>query len=114
VANECVVNADYASVPVGVGIRVIFLRKNHDVRMCTRIQRVLFSPHVVGRIVDAENFMLVYLILDEGNGCSLRLSEYNLVGVMFHIEDLTESVVFEVGDEILKRSNKLLVDSYEN
>jgi hypothetical protein len=32
---------------------------------------------------------------------------------MFYVEDLTESVVFEVGDEILKWSNKLPVDSYE-
>jgi hypothetical protein len=70
--------------------------------MCPWIQRVLFSPHVIGCIVDSEYLMLVYLILDEGNGCSLCLSEHNIVGVVFHIEDLAENIVFEIGNEILK------------
>ena len=46
--------------------------------------------------------MLVNLVLDKGNRRSLCLSEGNLIRVMFHIEDLAESVVLEVGYEVLK------------
>ena len=61
------VYTDDASVPVRVGTRVILLQKDHDVGMCTRIERILLSLHVIGRVVDAQHFMLINPVLDKGN-----------------------------------------------
>ena len=46
------VDADNTGIPVWVGSQVVFLRKDHDVCMSTGIERVLFSPHIVGCVVD--------------------------------------------------------------
>jgi len=51
-ANKGVIYADNAGIPVGVGIHIVFLQKDDDVCVCVGIERVLFSPHVVGCVVD--------------------------------------------------------------
>ena len=112
-ANKGVVYGDNASVPVGVSVRVILLRKDHDICMRTGIEGVLFSPHVVGCVVYTQYLVLIYPVLDKGNRCPLCLGEVDLVGVMFYTENLAKGVVFEVWNEILTEYSKRPLDDVQ-
>ena len=96
-ANEGMVDADYTSVPVGMGTWVVLLQKDHNICMHTRIERVLLSLQVLGCIVDTQDFVLVNLILDKSNQCLLCLNEHDLIGVIFQVKNFAEGVVLEVG-----------------
>ena len=66
-----------------------------------RVERILFSSHVVGSVIDLHDFVLINLVLDESNGCAFGFSEGDLVEIVFLVENLTEGEVFEAWNEIL-------------
>ena len=57
-----------ATVPVGMGVFIIFRGENHEVGILSvRIEGVLISAKVVSGIIDTENLMLVESILLDDN-----------------------------------------------
>ena len=69
--------------------------------MHTRVQRILLSSRVIGSVIYPHNFVLINLVLDESNGCTFGFSKGDLVEIIFLVENLTKSEVFEAWDEIL-------------
>ena len=100
-SNKGVVNANYAGIPVGVCVWLLFLRKNHNICMGTGVEGILLSSHVVGSVIDPHNFVLIDLVLDESNSCTFGFGKRDLVEIIFLVENLTKSEVFEARDEIL-------------
>jgi len=51
--------------------------------MCMGVEGILLSSHVVGSVIDMHDFVLINLILNEGDGCTLGFRERNLIEVVF-------------------------------
>jgi hypothetical protein len=60
VNNIDVIDAEYSSVAETMRVRVIIFRKQHDVAIrSVRIDDVLRTANVIGRVVDSEQVVLV-------------------------------------------------------
>lgn len=61
-------NPKNATVPVGMGVFIIFRGENHEVGVSIAgVEGVLISAKVVSGIIDTENFMSVESILLDNN-----------------------------------------------
>lgn len=64
-AKLSVINAHNSSVPIGVYVVfVAFIGEEHDVAMRPRIERVLGTAHVVGCVIDTQDFVSIHSIVD--------------------------------------------------
>ena len=69
--------------------------------MRTRVEGILLSSHVIGSVINPHDFMLIDLVLDESNGRAFGFGKRDLVEIVFLVENLTKSKVFEARNEIL-------------
>jgi hypothetical protein len=69
--------------------------------MCARVHRVLSTSHIVCSVVDSKNLVLVYTIVNEGDGASFVVCELVVFSIEFLANDLSEKVIFKPGKKIL-------------
>ena len=57
----CMKDADYSCIPVRIPVLIVlvFTRNEHDVGMGVYIDGILVAPHVICRIVDTQDSMLI-------------------------------------------------------
>ena len=65
------------------------------------VEGILLSSHVIGSVIDPHNFVLINFVLEESNGCTFSIGKRDLIKIIFLVENLTESEVFEAWNEIL-------------
>lgn len=100
VANDNMIQPDDAGIPVGVSIRIFIMWKHHDICMHARVQWVLFSPHIIGCVIDPKDFMLVEAIVDEFQGSVLFISEQGVIVLVVTLKNSAEQVI----SQLIKKS----------
>lgn len=85
VSYICMKDADYSCIPVRVPVLIIWILtwKKHDVRMGLYVDRILVTLHVVCRVIDAQNLMLIYWSLDYDYMVSFHHCEFLFIAVIF-------------------------------
>ena len=69
--------------------------------MHMQVERILLSSHIIGSVIDAHDLVLVNLVLDKRNSCSLGFSKGHLVKIVFLVQNLAKCEIFESRKEIL-------------
>ena len=96
-------NADDSTIPVWMWFRgiLIFMRENHKICVCSGIEGILRSPHIVCCIIDPNNFMLVQAILDKCYSASISLRERMLISIVSYSKQSGKDVILKAREEIL-------------
>lgn len=97
-------DANDAGIPVWVTflfVLFVLVGQNHNVGMCAGVHRVLGTSHIVRSIVDTENFVPVYAIVDKRDATSFFIREIVVFSLEFLTKDLSEKVVFKTGKKVL-------------
>jgi len=105
-SNIGMVDSKNMSVPVRIWIVIlsfIFGRQDHYISVTcnTGMHRVLFTPHVVRRVIDTKDFVLEDCIALNDDCTTIRWGKVQFIAIVFVAEELRQKVVFEAGKEIL-------------
>jgi hypothetical protein len=104
VSNICMEDTEDTGVPIWVTflwILFIFMGQNHYIGMCARVYRVLSTSHIICSIVESNDFVPVYTIVDKRYATSFVVCEIVIFSLEFLTEDLGEKVVFKSSKKIL-------------
>ena len=62
------IDANYSGIPIWMAtVVVIIVCKNHYICMGMRVEGVLFTPHVIRRVIHSEDLVLINLVLRESD-----------------------------------------------
>src|SRR6266568_3102027 len=99
--NRCVEDFKNVSIPVWVSIFSIFTGKQHNVRLCLRVDSILCPSIVISSIVDPDNAMAVHVIIGNNHICLLFISELIFITIILEIEQMGKQMIEEPRDKIL-------------
>ena len=103
-SNICMEDTDDAGIPIRMMfllVLFILVGQNHNVSMCARVHRVLSASHIVCSVIDSKDLVLVYTIVNEGDGASFVVCELVVFSIEFLAKDLSEEVIFEPRKKVL-------------
>ena len=84
VLNIGMKNPEDATIPVGVGVVIIFGGKNHEIGISSaRVQGILVFTKIVSCIFDAQNFMSINCVLLDNYCVPFLNCERKFITVVF-------------------------------
>ena len=90
------------AIPIRMCICIVILVGNaHEFSMCTRIQRVLSSPSIVGSIIYLYDLVFVNPIVDKGYVVLFRITKFLFVSVVWDFKKTCKYVIFKSRQKIL-------------
>jgi len=87
VADNNVKQPNDSGIPVGVSVRIIIMRQHHDICVGAGVQRVLFSSHVIGCVIDPKDFVSVDAIIDKFQSGMIFIGEWGVIALVVMLKD---------------------------
>lgn len=96
----CMKHAQDMGIPVWVCI-VIFMSENHDICMGTGIKRVLRAAEIICCVIDTNDLVLEYAVIDKQDLRTLCCRELCFIAIISVTKYVREEVIFQPRKEVL-------------